>query len=392
MNVRVSRSVPRSSSRRAARAALALLVGVGAAAASVAHAEERPLRPAVRVAPPVRTLLVVAAGDILTENRVLEEAAAAASPGERYEFGPLFAPIVPIVASADLAICHMELPIGGPGARAGVYGRSAVGSNLLLAPYERARGVRDAGFDRCSTASNHAHDLGHDGIASTLEALDAAGLGHSGTARSVDEASVRTFEVNGGTRVAHLSYTKFANSPPLPEPWMNFAGNVAEVASAVRAARAAGAEIVILSLHIAKEMLSYPMGYDRDFVEELTAVAPLELIVMHGPHVVQPVEEVNGAVVFWSVGNLLSAMGVPGTGKYEDRRTLDGLLAAVRFTDDGRGGWATEVSPVAVCNERQARVVHAPVSELANETLPPGLRSELEECVARTAAVVPDLR
>ena len=34
-----------------------------------------------------------------------------------------------------------------------------------------------------------------------------------------------------------------------------------------------------------------------------------------------------------SVGNLLSGMGVPGTGKYEDLRTLDGLIATVRFTE-----------------------------------------------------------
>jgi poly-gamma-glutamate synthesis protein (capsule biosynthesis protein) len=162
------------------------------------------------------------------------------------------------------------------------------------------------------------------GITTTLAALDDAGLGHAGTARSVEEAVVRVFDVSG-VAVAHLSYTTFANSPPPARPWMNVAGSAREVIEAVRAVRGAGAEIVILSLHIAKEMLSYPTTYDRAFVADVTAGARIDLVIAHRPHVVQPVEVVNGAVVYWSVGNLLKGTGLPGTGKYEDQRTLDGL-------------------------------------------------------------------
>jgi poly-gamma-glutamate synthesis protein (capsule biosynthesis protein) len=110
------------------------------------------------------------------------------------------------------------------------------------------------------------HRRHHDDLA----ALDDAGLGHAGTARSVEEAVVRVFDVSG-VAVAHLSYTTFANSPPPARPWMNVAGSAREVIEAVRAVRGAGAEIVILSLHIAKEMLSYPTTYDRAFVADVTA-------------------------------------------------------------------------------------------------------------------------
>jgi hypothetical protein len=40
--------------------------------------------------------------------------------------------------------------------------------------------IAAAGFDRCSVASNHSLDKGEAGVDSTLDALDAAGLGHAG--------------------------------------------------------------------------------------------------------------------------------------------------------------------------------------------------------------------
>jgi poly-gamma-glutamate synthesis protein (capsule biosynthesis protein) len=101
----------------------------------------------------------VATGDVLTESLVMSAAAGfVTSNGDRFAFAPLFARVSAIIASADLAICHMEMPIGATGERPGEYGRSPFGGNLILAPYEIADGMRRTGFDRCSTASNHSND------------------------------------------------------------------------------------------------------------------------------------------------------------------------------------------------------------------------------------------
>jgi poly-gamma-glutamate capsule biosynthesis protein CapA/YwtB (metallophosphatase superfamily) len=313
----------------------------------------------------------------------------AASAEQRFDFVPLLAPVRSVIESADLAICHMELPLGRPGERPGAYGRSPFGGNLLQAPYELAGSVAAVGFDRCSTASNHALDLGLDGIDTTLDVLDEAGLGHVGTARSVDEAAPQVFDV-AGVKVAHLSYTDYSNTPIVGEWWqMRFVTTPDPIAADVLTARAMGAEVVIVSLHIAKEMLTAPTAYDREFVEQLTATVPVDLIVQHGPHVLQPVEVVNGAVVYWSIGNLLSGMGVPGTGKYTDTRTLDGLLATVRFTEVEPGRFIADSRPVLVCNERSTRVVYAPFTTLLDPTIDPDLRSQLEQCIERSLAVQP---
>jgi poly-gamma-glutamate synthesis protein (capsule biosynthesis protein) len=295
-----------------------------------------------------------------------------------------------MLSAADIAICHMEMPIGDPDARPGVYGRSPYGGNLILAPHEIAIGLRRAGFDRCSTASNHSYDLGEYGITSTLAALDSVGISHVGTARAPSESTVNVVTVNG-VRLAHLAYTRYTNTVLSPDPWrVNFATTPAQVAADVAAARAAGAEVVVVSLHLSRELLSAPIPEDRQFVTELTALAHVDLVVQHGPHVIQPVERVNGTWVYWSVGNFIAGMGSPSTGKYHDLRTLDGLAATARFTETSTGSFAVEPWPVLLCIEPATRTVYAPITALAGQ-LPPFVRTELEACLARSLPVVPVL-
>ncbi len=173
----------------------AVLAGSAAAALLVdgATVDEQ----AQRLERPPRSLSVVAAGDWLPEAAVNLAAAGHAPPGVRFDHEPLLRPIAPIVAAADLAICHMETPIGPPGGAYGFVGRASNRRSLIVAPHEIAADLRRVGFDRCSTASNHSYDLGVAGIDSTLAALDAAGLTHTGTARSPAEAEIDVFDVRG---------------------------------------------------------------------------------------------------------------------------------------------------------------------------------------------------
>ena len=75
---------------------------------------------------------------------------------------------------------------------------------------------------------------------------------------------------------------------------------------------------------------------NRQFVEELTAQAHVDLVIEHGPHVIQPIEKVNGTWVFWSVGNFLDGMGLPSAPHYGPP-TLDGLIAWAQFTETQPG-------------------------------------------------------
>jgi poly-gamma-glutamate synthesis protein (capsule biosynthesis protein) len=373
-----------------------MLVAAAIALVTVSVAAADPLitsspSAAIRLTPPARTFSLVATGDVLTESAVMSAAAAfATSAGERFAFAPLFAHVGAIIASADLAICHMEMPIGAPGERPGEYGRSPFGGNLILAPYEIADGLRRTGFDRCSTASNHSNDLGEPGLATTLTALDNVGISHAGTARSLSESAPAILTVNG-IRVAHLAYTRFSNTVLPTEPWrVNFAASAGQVAADVNTVRAEGAEVVVVSLHLSKELQPTPDPVDRQFVTDLTALTHIDLIIEHGPHVIQPVEEVNGTWVYWSVGNFTSGMGTAASGKYIDQHTLDELAAAARFTETSPGVFTVEPWPVLLCNEPITRTLYAPITALA-DPLPPIVRSELEACEGRSTAIVSPL-
>ncbi len=375
-----------------------LTIGVavaGVAQAAVPDAIEPPgvtgSARAERLVAPPRSLSVVAAGDWLPESRVNAAAAAAAPPGVRFDHVPLLAPIAPMIASADLAICHMETPIGWPGAPVGLVGRAAIGGySLIAAPFEVADDLRRVGFDRCSTASNHSWDLGASGVESTLVALELAGLGHVGTARSPAEAAVRTtpFDVHG-VRVAHLSYARNSNVGFPRDAWrIDRAVDAGTIVADVAEARARGAELVIVSLHVFVEMTSAPVRDDRALVTAVTGGADVDLVVVHGPHTIHPLEVVDGTPVFWSLGNLVSGMGVPGRGRFSDPRTLDGLLAAVRFTERPGGGFDAEAAPVLLCQMTGSRVVHAGLAA----AVAPDEVDDIEACVARSAPVVADLR
>lgn len=332
---------------------------------------------------------MIAGGDVLIQHRVRQRAAWDAPPGVRYDFGPIFAEMTPVIESVDLAICNMETPIGRPGAAVGSVGQSPFGGSLLVAPYEVAAGLRSVGFDRCSTASNHSYDLGPSGIASTIEILRGHGITTVGTARTAAESVDTVFEV-GGVKVAHLSYTTDSNTYRPADAWrVNHTRDATKIAGRVDASRAAGADVVMLSLHILKEQLNGPIGIDRSLVTQVLAASDVDAVFIHGPHVVQPFEWVGGTPVWWSLGNFVSEMGPPSTGRYSSPRTSDGLLALVEFVRaDGR--FVARPSSIAVCNDFSDRTVRAASLALASPGLSSRVRDELTQCLARTRALVPD--
>ncbi|MEK8143302.1 CapA family protein [Streptomyces sp. M10(2022)] len=85
----------------------------------------------------------------------------------------------------------------------------------------------------------------------TLDTLDGAGLKHTGSARSEAEASTPLIVDVKGVKVAQLSFAFGFNGREIPadKPWIVNQNRFADIAAAEKAARKAGAEVVILSIH-----------------------------------------------------------------------------------------------------------------------------------------------
>ena len=269
-----------------------------------------------REAQPVR-FTIAASGDLLIHSVLWERALALG--GGTYDFAPLFDAIEPYVAGADLALCHIETPMTpAPPASYPIFNT----------PPELARGVKATGFDFCDTASNHSLDQAQIGIDETGKALDRAGVEHSGSFPSPGAQRKPVIVNVHGVEIALLAYTTDTNGIPAPHPWsVNFASPDRVLADARRAQRM-GAEAVIVNLHwggtIVPEFQAQPSSGQLDLVSKLTASSVITAIVGQGPHAVQPIERINGKLVVFSEGNLISNQG-PEAGL--PASSQDGLIA-----------------------------------------------------------------
>ncbi|MFE9694627.1 CapA family protein [Micromonospora sp. NPDC005806] len=278
-----------------------------------------------------RVLRLVAAGDVLVHPEVTEQArrdaARAGRPGG-LDFAPMFAGVAPAVRGADLALCHLETPLADP---AGPF----AGYPSFNVPPQVLDGVRWAGFDGCSTASNHTLDQGPDGVDRTLRALDAAGLGHTGSARSAAEAATPRIYQAGGIRVAHLAYSLNFNGltrPPGRE-WLANLIDPPEILAAAHRARAAGADIVVLSLHWGTEYQHLPDADQQDWARQLISSPDVDLILGHHAHAVQPFQRFGDKWVVFGMGNELARHEEP----VADNR--EGVMARATFTEVSPGHW-----------------------------------------------------
>lgn len=270
---------------------------------------------------------LVATGDVIPYPSIIQRAADDAhGTGQSHDFRKILAGVKPIVSAADLAICHHEIPYGPPG---GPY----TGYPAFKAPHQLADALKDAGYDSCSTASNHTLDAGYDGLARTLDNLDRVGVEHVGSARAADEARAPAVLTAGGAKVAQLDYTYGTNGIPLPagKPWSVNLIDQNRIIADARAARAAGANVVVLSVHWGTEWQTAPDRQQSDLAQALTAsrapdgLPDIDLIIGTHNHVPQPYEKINGTWVVYGMGDQIASF-------YEPAQLRGNMSSVPRFT------------------------------------------------------------
>lgn len=322
---------------------------------------------------PARQATLLFGGDMLIHQGVWQRAAV---PGG-HDFSPMLDPIASLVDGADLAICHLEVTLARPG-------EGFTGYPRFRAPAALATDMAEAGFDGCSVASNHSLDYGESGVAATLDMLDAAGLRHAGTARSPEEDQVPARYDAAGIAVAHLSYAYGFNGlvPPSGKEWLVDQIDPTVIIADARAARAAGAELVVVSLHWGNE---YAHGVTAEQEEVAVALAAepglVDVIAGHHAHVVQPISRIGDMVVIWGMGNLLSNNS-PGCCT---TAATDGVLVTVTVADraDRSGVEVTSVRYTPTWNERSTFQI-LPAAEILAQGTPEPLASALRASYERT--------
>jgi len=324
-----------------------------------------------------RQFTVLGAGDVLLHSPFWAQAAGVAhSRGESgYDFDPLFDAVRADVSAADLAICHMETPLGTPGGPFSSY-------PIFNVPPQVTKAIKGAGFDRCSTASNHTIDKGYAGVQRTLDALDAAGLGHSGSARTAEEAATLSlFAVNGVT-VGHLSYTFSFNGLRLPadKPWLANLISGDRILADAHALKQAGANVVIVSLHWGTEYSHTANGDQIALAHRLLDSPDVDLILGCHAHVVQSFEQINGKWVVYGMGNEVAW-------QTQQQDTRDGVMPEFTFTEVQPGVFrvtkAQAIPTFMLLSGGSGKLVEIPRA-LASANLSAGLRSQYQASLSRT--------
>jgi len=301
--------------------------------------------------------------------------------GNGYDFRPMFDRVRPLISAADYAICHFEVPVRPQGQG---------WTPRYVTPSELVDAVADAGFDRCSLASNHALDRGVAGVNATAAAFDAIGLGRTGTAVSAQDAVPDIVEVNG-IRIAHLSYTYATPGHPRPkdEPWRVNLINRRQIRADAQTARAAGAEYIIVSLHFGKTMITPPDDLQRKTTRWLWDNTDIDLIVGSHSHVVQPIDHRGDRYVLYGMGNHLATF--PG-GPITSLKAQDGLLAFITIHRAANGRIVTDrpsIVPTWVGKGDETYAVHD-ARNFDDPSLSPAIRKRLRDSLRRTRAVVGD--
>jgi poly-gamma-glutamate capsule biosynthesis protein CapA/YwtB (metallophosphatase superfamily) len=303
----------------------AVLVCAGWGGRTVARGQVRSARAAVdnagrrqRATHQVR-LTVEVNGDILVHSPVWQQALL--DGHGHYDFAPMLREIRPYIHSADLAICHIETPLTP---------RPPQGYPAFNTPTQLARAIKQTGWRMCDTASNHSVDQGQSGIDQTGLALDRAGVLHTGSFSSAAAQSHALIVTVKGVKVAFLAYTEMTNGISLPHPWSVNIANVTAVRRAARAARRRGAQVVIVNFHWGTEFQASPSAFQLDTARALTTDPDITAIVGQHVHVVQPITRVNGKLVVFGEGQLLSNQSAACC----PPQTEDGMLVFLHITVD----------------------------------------------------------
>ncbi|MFD6972941.1 CapA family protein [Streptomyces sp. NPDC059979] len=321
-----------------------------------------PAPSSVAGSPAAKGFTLVASGDVLPHTSVIQRAANDAD-GDGYDFRPMFSGVKPVVSAADLALCHMETIYGEEGGPFSGY-------PAFKSPPDVADGLKDAGYDGCSTASNHTLDDGGAGLRRTLDRFDKVGLKHAGSARTAAEAATVTTYTAGSAKVAHLAYTYDTNGYPLPEgqPWAVNLMKQDKIIADARAARTAGADVVLVSVHWGTEWQTEPdetqLSLGKALTASQTAGRPdIDLILGTHAHIPQPYEKVNGTWIVYGMGDQVAGEMFNYTGA-RDLRGNYGSIGRFTFAPPAAAGQRWQVTKAEFVPQMMdlsiGRVVHLP--------------------------------
>jgi len=267
-------------------------------------------------AEPVRLVFV---GDVMLDD----------GPGRTIQAGgdPL-AHFAAALKDADFTVGNLECPVA-------TTGKALDNKIYTFRAQPQALEVLKGRFDAMAVSNNHSGDYGQEAFVETLDLLDKAGIRHFGGGRNLAAAHAPLWVERKGLRIALLGYNEF--KPRSFEAGADWPGvswsEDSQVVADIRAARAAGADLVIPFMHWGWEREPQPTERQRQLARTMID-AGADLVIGGHPHITQGAEYYQGKLIVYSLGNFVFD-------GFETPETRRGWLLRVTVDRSGLIAWDT---------------------------------------------------
>ncbi len=250
-----------------------------------------------------RSASFVGCGDNIIYFGTYRDAASKSDGTRKYNFKPIYKNVQDIISGADIAFINQET------ACAQSYEPESYPT--FNSPVDLTFDVRDVGFDIIGMANNHMLDKGALGLRESFDNWNALGLTVIGCYEEKDDGSkyITYYEKNGIT-IAFVAYTYGTNLSEDPAKEGLYAPYLkqSDVAGDMKEARE-NSDFVIVSVHWGEEGSLTPSAEQESYAK-IMAENGADVILGHHPHVIQPIEwlegyEGNKTLCVYSLGNFV---------------------------------------------------------------------------------------
>ena len=290
---------------------------------------------------------MIMVGDALIHSSVYRDANRLANYNG-YDFKPQIELIKEKVQGYDIAYYNQETILGGTSLGLSDY-------PTFNSPQEVGDAMIDAGFNLVSLATNHTADRGKNAILASREYWNnqkgVQAVGSYSSKEEKKELETKILEVNNIT-YAMLNYTYGTNGMPVSDDylvnvWPTDTDRINNPATDTKyqaykdtvkndiAAIRDKVDVLIVAMHWGVEYTHTPTAYEKDMAEFLSE-NNVDIVIGTHPHVIQPVEWVGNTLVFYSLGNFISA-------QYQNQSTctnykcMVGLMSSLTITKTVEG-------------------------------------------------------
>ena len=235
----------------------------------------------------------------------------------KYDFLPKYKSVASVIKNADIAFVNQETPMCGES-----YGYHNYPQ--FNTPQQMGYDLVSMGFDVICFANNHVLDQCSKGLEDMLkftDTLDAVTIG--AYKNEADASTVRVLE-HEGIKISFLAYTYGTNIKPSPSgetviPLIDEDRITKDVQNAHEVS-----DFIIVSMHWGEENKS-SLSEDQKYYSQLLADLGVDVILGHHPHVIQPIEWINGengnkTLCYYSLGN--------GINNQDRLRNMVGIMAS----------------------------------------------------------------